>query len=174
MSHYELSSCMLHVASVVEMPMMLSGGISSPGTAMLGALSPWWRPNPTHQCFLAAPSLVVGSSWAPHDLLLCLLAASETRTQSQPLSLWEKTGPLCRVINLRFVLLDVGSFPYRKLVRIIDPLLSPGSLQGTSQEKTMSQDWLGHYASAGSCQLRESRGVLSLWSGQRILLSGLQ
>ena len=41
MSHYELSSCMLHVASVVEMPMMLSGGVSSPGMAMLGALSPW-------------------------------------------------------------------------------------------------------------------------------------
>ena len=87
-----------------------------------------------------APSLVVACSWAPHDLFLCLLAASETRTQSQLLSLWEKMGPLCCVINLRFMLLDVNSFPYKKLVRIIGPLLSPGSLQGTWQEKMMSQD----------------------------------
>lgn len=111
-----------------------------PGDGHVGSTVTMVTAKPYTSVVPHAPSLVVGCSWVPHDLFLCLLAASETRTQSQLLSLWEKMGPLCCVINLRFMLLDVSSFPYKKLVRIIGPLLSPGSLQGTWQGKTMSQD----------------------------------
>ena len=76
-----------------------------PGDGHVGSTVTMVTAKPYTSVVPHAPSLVVGCSWVPHDLFLCLLAASETRTQSQLLSLWEKMGPslLCDKFEVHVV-----------------------------------------------------------------------
>lgn len=160
---------------VVEMLVVLSCFTPFPGMATVGALSPWWWPNPALQCFLTAPRLVVKVSGHKMVCSSTFLFSLKQNSESACQPMGEAGSPLLsdkfQVHGFRcwlFPLIRGGWGP--------KVLSSPHSLSwGTWQGRMASQGLATiHQQVLASSRKPWVSGSSPLWSGQRILLPGDQ